>query len=225
MSELLDCVQVDTGADARWTVLWLHGLGADGHDFEPLVPELVRPGWPALRFLFQHAPVRPVTVNNGMRMRAWYDITGMEIARGQDEAGIRQSMAQVEALIVSESDRGIAHDRMILAGFSQGGAIALAAAVRRNAPLAGAVGLSTYLPLGAESAAESTAESRATPVFLAHGAQDPVVPQTLGERSRDHLVELGYQVTWRSYPMQHSVCAEEIRDLADWLEQRFQDSD
>ncbi|HRQ63531.1 MAG TPA: alpha/beta hydrolase fold domain-containing protein [Xanthomonadaceae bacterium] len=225
MNELLDCVQVDTGTDPRWTVLWLHGLGADGHDFEPIVPELVRPAWPALRFLFPHAPVRPVTINGGMRMRAWYDITGMEIAQRQDEAGIRGSLIQVEALIAREAARGVAASRVILAGFSQGGAIALACAVRRQEPLAGMVGLSCYLPLGAHTAAEASTESRATPAFLGHGWQDPVVPQVLGERSRDFLTQLGYDVTWRSYGMPHSVCAEEIHDLADWLEKRFQSAD
>jgi phospholipase/carboxylesterase len=225
MSQLLDCVQVDSGAEPGWSVLWLHGLGADGHDFEPIVPELVRPHWPAIRFLFPHAPVRPVTVNGGMPMRAWYDIAGMEIAQKQDEAGIRASIAQVEALLAREAGRGVAAERTILAGFSQGGAIALATALRRQQPLAGVVGLSTYLPLGAQTAAEVTSESRVTPVFLAHGWQDPVVPQALGERSRDHLLQLGYRVTWFSYGMPHSVCAEEIRDLGDWLEQRFQRSD
>lgn len=225
MSELLECVRVDTGADPRWSVLWLHGLGADGHDFEPIVPELVRPHWPALRFLFPHAPVRPVTVNGGMRMRAWYDISGLEIAQKQDEAGIRDAIARVEALIAAEARRGVGPERVILAGFSQGGAIALATAVRREAPLAAMVGLSTYLPLGALTESEATAASRATPVFLAHGWQDPVVPQVLGERSRDFLARLGYAVSWKSYPMPHSVSAEEIRDLGDWLEQRLQRSD
>jgi phospholipase/carboxylesterase len=225
MSDLLDCVQVDTGAYPRWTVLWLHGLGADGHDFEPIVSQLVRPHWPALRFLFPHAPVRAVTINGGMRMRAWYDILGMEIANRQDEAGVRESMAQVEALIAREAARGVGPERLVLAGFSQGGAIALATAVRRQQPLAAMVGLSTYLPLGAVTAAEASTESRATPVFLGHGWQDPVVPQVLGERSRDHLTELGYTVTWHSYAMPHSVCAEEIDHLADWLEKRFQRPD
>lgn len=225
MSQLLDCVQVDSGADPRWTILWLHGLGADGHDFQPIVPELVRRGWPAIRFLFPHAPVRPVTVNGGMRMRAWYDIAGMEIAQKQDEIGIRQSMAEIEALIAREGERGVGPANIVLAGFSQGGAIALATAVRRQQPLAGVVGLSTYLPLGAQTAAEASAESRATPIFIGHGRSDPVVPQSLGERTRDYLQQAGYSVAWRSYGMQHSVCAEEIHDLADWLEQRLLGTD
>lgn len=219
---LLDCVEKTTGATPAWSILWLHGLGADGHDFEPIVPELVRPGWPALRFVFPHAPVRPVTLNNGVPMRAWYDLKNLDLDQRADEAGVRQSISQVEALIARENERGVPSDRIVLAGFSQGGAIALAAGVRREAPLAALVGLSTYLPMGSTTAAEATRKGLGTPVFMAHGSHDPVVPEGFGARSRDHLRSLGAAVDWHSYPMPHSVCAEEIRDLAGWLGQRFQ---
>ncbi|KAA2284615.1 alpha/beta hydrolase [Arenimonas fontis] len=218
---LPDCVERQTGASPEWTLLWLHGLGADGHDFEPIVPELVRPGWPALRFVFPHAPVRPVTINGGLPMRAWYDIRDLSIEQRADEAGVRESMARVEALLAREAERGVPASRVVLAGFSQGGAVALAAGLRREAGLAGIVALSTYLPLAASTAAESTPAGRATPVFMAHGLHDPVVPYALGERSRDVLRHLGLSVDWHRYPMPHSVCAEEVRDLGDWLQARF----
>ena len=218
---LLDCVERQTGAHPEWTILWLHGLGADGHDFEPIVPELLRPGWPALRFVFPHAPVRPVTINGGVPMRAWYDIRDLSIEQRADEAGVRASMAQVEALIAREAERGVPPSRLVLAGFSQGGAIALAAGLRRQTGLAGLVALSTYLPLTSSTAAEATPAGKATPVFMAHGLHDPVVPHVLGERSREALRQLGLAVDWHSYPMPHSVCAEELRDLGDWLQALF----
>lgn len=223
MSEdkLLDCIEKQTGTVPAWTVLWLHGLGADGNDFAPLVPQLVRPDWPALRFVFPHAPVRAVTVNAGMRMRAWYDISGFDLARREDEAGVRQSIAQVEALIAREGERGIPPARIVLAGFSQGGAIALATGVRRAQPLAGLVALSTYLPLAPVSIAESTVAARTTPVFMAHGSFDPVVPETLGRSSRDALLALGVDVEWHSYPMAHQVCPPEVQALTAWLGARF----
>lgn len=219
---LLDRVEKTTGPAPAWSILWLHGLGADGHDFEPIVPELLRPGWPALRFVFPHAPVRPVTLNNGLPMRAWYDLKNLDLEQRADEAGVRQSIAQVEALIARENERGVPSERIVLAGFSQGGAIALAAGVRREAPLAAIVGLSTYLPMGGTTAAEATPQGLRTPVFMAHGSLDPVVPEGFGARSRDQLRALGVAVDWHSYRMAHSVCAEEVRDLADWLGQRFQ---
>jgi phospholipase/carboxylesterase len=223
MSEdkLLDCIEKQTGPAPAWTVLWLHGLGADGNDFAPLVPQLVRPDWPALRFVFPHAPVRAVTVNAGMRMRAWYDISGFDLARREDEAGVRQSIAQVEALIAREGERGIPPARIVLAGFSQGGAIALATGLRRAQPLAGLVALSTYLPLATVSIAESTIAARTTPVFMAHGSFDPVVPETLGRSSRDALLALGVNVEWHSYPMAHQVCPHEVQALTAWLGARF----
>jgi len=220
-SDLLDCVEKQTGPAPAWSILWLHGLGADGNDFVPLVPQLVRPDWPALRFVFPHAPVRAVTVNAGMRMRAWYDISGFDLSRREDEAGVRQSIAQVEALIAREVERGMPASRIVLAGFSQGGAIALAAGLRREQPLAGLIALSTYLPLAANSIAESTVAARTTPVFMAHGSLDPVVPEMLGRNSRDALLALGMQVEWHCYPMAHQVCPPEVQALTAWLGARF----
>lgn len=218
---MLQTVETETRAKPAWTILWLHGLGADGNDFAPLVPELVRPEWPPLRFVFPHATVRPVTINGGVPMRAWYDIVSLQIDQRADETGVRESMAEVDALIARERDRGVPPQRVILAGFSQGGAIALANGLRREAGLAGIVALSTYLPMAPATATEITAAGKRTPVFMGHGAQDPVVAQGLGQRSRDLMQQLGVAVDWHSYPMQHSVCAEEVRDLGDWLTTRF----
>jgi phospholipase/carboxylesterase len=218
---MLETVERCTAPNPAWSIVWLHGLGADGNDFAPIVPDLVRPGWPGIRFVFPHAPVRPVTLNAGMRMRAWYDIRDLELNTRADEAGVRESIAQVEDLVAREGERGIPAQRVFLAGFSQGGAIALAAALRREAALAGVVGLSTYLPLGNSTATEATPAGRRTPVFMAHGSQDPMVRPQWGEASRDALRGLGVPVEWRTYPMPHSVCAEEIRDLGDWLDARF----
>ena len=218
---LLDTIERETGADPRWSVLWLHGLGADGNDFVPIVPELVRRDWPALRFVFPHAPVRPVTINGGMRMRAWYDIRDANLGNRADEQGVMESVAQVGALIEREQARGIPASRIFLAGFSQGGAITLAAGLRRSEPLAGLVGLSTYMP-GAQGAAAALAEgANAQPLFMAHGTQDPVVPFAAGEQSAGFMRQLGFAVEFRGYPMPHSVCAEEIRDLGDWLSARL----
>lgn len=218
---MLQTVEHETRPRPAWSIVWLHGLGADGNDFAPIVPELVRDGWPGIRFVFPHARVRPVTINGGVPMRAWYDIPSLQVDQRADEAGVRDSIAEVEALLARERDRGVPPARTVLAGFSQGGAIALATGLRREAGLAGVVALSTYLPLANASRDESTAAGRATPVFMAHGSQDPVVPQALGSRSRDALQALGVPVQWHSYPMPHSVCAEEIRDLGDWLSRRF----
>lgn len=224
--DLLQTVEHETGPAPAWTILWLHGLGADGHDFAPIVPELVRRGWPALRFVFPHAPVRPVTINNGMRMRAWYDIRDFnadELAGGDraDSAGVFESIAQVEALVAREAARGCGADRLILAGFSQGGAITLATGLRRAEPLAGLVAMSSYLPMASRALADLARGAARQPVFMAHGSQDPVVPAQAGERSADVLRELGFEVEWHRYPMAHAVCADEIRDLGDWLERRF----
>jgi phospholipase/carboxylesterase len=221
MQKAFDGVEVETGPNPEWAVIWLHGLGADGHDFEPIVPELVEDDWPALRFVFPHAPVRAVTINNGMQMRAWYDILGLEIAQRQDEAGVRESIRFVQALIERENARGVPGERIVIAGFSQGGAIALAAALRHPARLGGVVALSTYLPIAESTGAERSEVNRATPVFMAHGSLDPVVGHALGLMSRGYLEQLGYQVEWHSYSMPHSVCAEEIEDLARWLGARF----
>ncbi|RRN59167.1 carboxylesterase [Pseudoxanthomonas sp. SGNA-20] len=218
---LLQTVEQETGANPQWTVLWLHGLGADGHDFAPIVPELVRPHWPALRFVFPHAPVRPVTINGGVPMRAWYDIVGMDFATRADAAGVEESIEQVEALIAREAERGIPASRLLLAGFSQGGAITLATGLRRREPLAGLVALSTYLPGGTAAAAAREPNAVAQPVFFAHGSADPVVAFQHGQASARALEQAGFEVEWHHYPMAHQVCAQEIADLGDWLERRF----
>ncbi|MFC4729596.1 alpha/beta hydrolase [Coralloluteibacterium thermophilus] len=218
---MLETLEHETRSNPDWCVLWLHGLGADGHDFAPIVPELLRPDWPALRFVFPHAPVRPITVNNGARMRAWYDIAGFDIASRQDAAGVAQSVGQVAELIAREGERGIPPERILLAGFSQGGAIALAAGLQQPRALAGVVALSTYLPVAEATVAASTEAGRGTPVFMAHGSQDPVVPEQLGLMSRDRLRGLGVQVDWHSYPMAHQVCREEIDALATWMQARL----
>ena len=221
MLKAFDGVEVETAPDPQWSVIWLHGLGADGHDFEPIVPELVEDDWPALRFVFPHAPVRAVTINGGVPMRAWYDILGLEIAQRQDEAGVRASVAFVQQLIARENARGVPSARIVVAGFSQGGAIALAAGLRHPEPLAGVVALSTYLPVAESTAAARSDANRALPVFMAHGSLDPVVGHALGLMSKGFLENLGYRVDWHSYSMPHSVCAEEIEDLARWLTRRF----
>jgi len=218
---VLPTIELETGRPATASVVWLHGLGADGHDFAPIVPELVRHDWPALRFVFPHAPVRAVTINNGVRMRAWYDIRDMNLANRADEAGVDASVEQVEALIAREESRGIPASRLLLAGFSQGGAIALAAALRRDEPLAGVIALSTYLPMAERLVKESTARAHTQPVFMAHGQFDPVVPYAGGDFSAQKLRALGFNVDWHAYPMAHQVCAEEIRDLGDWMGTRF----
>jgi phospholipase/carboxylesterase len=217
----LETVEHRSSQTPTHSILWLHGLGADGHDFEPIVPELAGEGWPPLRFVFPHAPVRPVTVNGGMPMRAWYDIAGVDIAAKQDEAGIRESVAGVEALIAREAERGVPAANIVLAGFSQGGAIALSAGLRHAERLAGIVALSTYLPLHEKLAGERSEADRDVPIFQAHGSFDPVVPMALGQLSRDWLRGLGYTVDWHDYPMAHQVCGEEIADLRAWLGARF----
>lgn len=218
---LPDTVEHQSSPTPEFSIIWLHGLGADGHDFEPIVPELAGPGWPSLRFVFPHAPVRSVTVNGGMAMRAWYDIAGVDIAAKQDEAGIRESVASVGALIAREVERGVPAARVLLAGFSQGGAIALAAGLRHAGRLAGVVALSTYLPLHEKLADERSEANRAVPVFQAHGRHDPVVPIALGAASRDWLRGLDYAVEWHEYAMAHQICGAEIADLRAWLGARF----
>lgn len=221
MNTTLDCVERETAPDPRHAVIWLHGLGADGHDFVPILPQLVRPDWPPLRFVFPHAPVRPISLNGGLPMRAWYDIAGFDLSQKQDEAGVRASIAAVETLIAREVTRGVPVANIVLIGFSQGGAIALAAGLRHAQALAGIVALSTYLPLAEVTRAERSDANAATSIFMAHGAFDPVVPQYLGERSRDTLREWGYAVDWHSYPMAHQVCGPETSDLADFFSARL----
>ena len=218
---LLDTIEHETGPAPAWTVLWLHGLGADGNDFVPLLPELVRRDWPAIRFVFPHAPVRAVTINNGARMRAWYDIRDFDFASRADETGVRESIVQVEALVAREAARGVPASRVLLAGFSQGGAIARAAGLGRDKPLAGLIALSSYLPMADQLARAMPAAAATQPLFMAHGQHDPVVPYAAGELSAAHLRALGFPVDWHAYPMAHQVCAEQIRDLGDWMSQRF----
>ncbi len=217
----LDCVEIETAPEPQHAILWLHGLGADGHDFEPIVPQLLRRGWPPLRFVFPHAPVRPITLNGGLPMRAWYDIAGFDLSQKQDEAGIRASIDAVELLVERETGRGVPASNIVLTGFSQGGAIALAAGLRHAHTLSAIVALSTYLPIADSTVAERDPANAATPIFMGHGAFDPVVPQYLGERSRDGLRAWGHAVAWHSYPMAHQVCPQEIADLGDFLTERF----
>jgi phospholipase/carboxylesterase len=217
--QLLECVELQTHPAPPASVIWLHGLGADGFDFVPVVRELQALGAPAARYVFPHAPMRSVTINGGYVMRAWYDILGTQIDRSEDEAGIRQSQAQVEGLIGREVARGTLRSRIVLAGFSQGGAIALQTGLRQREPLAGLVVLSAYLPLAASAASEATAAGRAMPLFMAHGRDDTVVPFDRAEASRDALTALGCRVQWREYAIPHSVCEEEIRDLARFLDE------
>ena len=222
---LPECIETETGGSPHWAVVWLHGLGADGNDFAALVPELVRPHWPAIRFVFPHAPVQPVTINGGMRMRSWYDIVSFDLAGRADSKGVDESVARVEALIAREIERGVPASRIILAGFSQGGAVTLAAGLRRREPLAGLVALSTYLPLGTDALArlgDTPEAARRQPVFVAHGRQDPVVPYAAGEDAARRLRELGFAVDFHAYPMQHQVCLEEIDALRAWFEARLQ---
>lgn len=219
--ELLPHIELATGPDPRGTVIWMHGLGADGWDFVPIVRELELPEDLALRFIFPHAPVRPVTINNGYAMRAWYDIAMADIGRLPDEAGIRQSQAQVEAFLAREKSRGIAARDIVLAGFSQGGAIALHAGLRHTEALAGILALSTYLPLAETLAREAADANERVPVFMAHGTQDPVVPLALAESSRDTLAARGLAPEWHAYPMPHSVCAEEVGAISRWLAARW----
>ncbi len=216
-----DGVEVQTGHAPQWAVIWLHGLGADGHDFEPIVPELVRPDWPAIRFVFPHAPIQPVTINGGMRMRSWYDILGFGPGTAQDEAGIRASIARVEQLLAREHARGIEAGHIFLAGFSQGGAIVLNAGLRHARRLAGIIALSTYLPLAEKLPAEASHANAATPIFMAHGQHDPVIDVDLAQASRDVLQQAGQPLAWHTYPMQHAVCGAEIAALGDWLTRRF----
>ena len=219
--ELPETVEVAGGANPQGSVIWLHGLGADGHDFEAIVPELGVADQLGLRFVFPHAPMRPVTINGGMTMRAWYDILTLERGGPQDEAGIRESGRLLELLIEREHERDIPHDKIVLAGFSQGGAIALHTALRYPHRLAGLMALSTWLPLqdsfDTEVVGNAQAQSQELPVFMAHGSFDPMLPMALGQQSCDTLEKAGYAVEWHDYPMAHAVCTEEIADIRNWL--------
>ncbi|MDB5987125.1 MAG: carboxylesterase [Nevskia sp.] len=201
------------------SVIWLHGLGADGHDFVPIIGELGLAADHGIKFIFPHAPVRPIAINNNLPMRGWYDIPSLTRLDKQDEAGIRDSEAIVHGLIQGEIDAGIAARRIVLAGFSQGGAITLHAGLRYPQRLAGLLPLSTYLPLHDRLAAERSAANADVPILMCHGTYDPVLALTLGSQSRDWLRALGYAVDWREYPMQHQVCLEEIEAISAWLKQ------
>jgi phospholipase/carboxylesterase len=215
MAEILDAIEIETGKNPTISVIWMHGLGADGNDFVPIVPELELPD-AAIRFVFPHAPVQPVTINGGMRMRAWYDISD-SANRREDERGVRASQALVEALVAREKQRGTSASRLVLAGFSQGGAIALQTGLRHPERIAGIMALSTYVPIAEKLAAEANPANRGVPIFMGHGSHDPIIPLPRAEHSRDLLQSLGYPVEWHEYPMPHSVCAEELGDISAWL--------
>jgi phospholipase/carboxylesterase len=219
----LECVEIETAAKPDAAVIWLHGLGADGHDFAPIVPELVRGAERAWRFVFPHAPLRPVTINGGMRMRAWYDIAGFDRKAAVDEAGFRDADRAVRELIAREHERGMPAHRIVLAGFSQGGAVSLYSAPRHPERLAGVMALSTYLPLSERLGSERLTANDATPILMAHGLMDNVLPFSMGIESRNELKRLGYPVEWHQYPMAHAVCADEIADIRGFLQRVLPD--
>jgi len=216
MNELLETIELETGKQPTTSVIWLHGLGADGHDFEAIVPELDLPPV-SIRFVFPHAPMQPVTINAGLVMRAWYDVRDAEIRR-EDEAGVRASQARVEALIAREKERGTSPNRLLLAGFSQGGAIALHTGLRHPERLAGIMALSCYLPLADQLPTEAHTANRGVPLFMAHGTEDPIVAMARASESRELLEREGYALEWHEYRMPHSVCQEEIRDISTWIQ-------
>jgi phospholipase/carboxylesterase len=215
----LETIEIETGSAPSATVVGLHGLGADGNDFVPVVKELRLPSQFRVRFVFPHAPMMPVTINNGYVMRAWYDVTFDGLDRRPDARGIVASQTAIEALLAREKARGIASDRIVLAGFSQGGAITLQAGLRHGESLAGLMVLSSYLPLPETLAAEAAPANAQTPIFMAHGTDDPVINIELARRSRALLAEQGYRMEWHEYPMPHSVCLEEIGEISRWLQQ------
>ena len=221
MAKLIQHIELTTGAEPKGSVIWMHGLGADCWDFVPIVKELGLPEELPLRFIFPQAPTRSITINGGHEMPGWYDIAMNELERKPDEAGIRESQLAVDALIEREIARGMAADKIILAGFSQGGAIALQAGLRSKHALAGILALSTYLTLGDSLSREKTLANANIPILLAHGTQDPVVPLALAKSSRDTLAASDYKVDWQEYPMPHSVCAEEVEAVGEWLAARF----
>ena len=220
MEKILETIEIETGKNPSASVIWMHGLGADGNDFVPIVNEIELDGAPAIRFVFPHAPMRPVTINNGSVMRAWYDVYFGDLegqSRLADERGVRESQAHITALIEREARRGVAAQDIVLAGFSQGGAIALQTGLRHPQKLAGVMALSAYLPLAESLLQEAAPANKTTPIFMAHGTYDPVVPLMMGAGSMTLLTGLGYAVEWRQYPMPHSVCPEEIQDIGAWL--------
>ncbi len=218
MSTLLETVELQTQDSVQYSIIWMHGLGADANDFVPIVPELKFPDGVGVRFIFPNAPVRPITINNGMAMRGWFDILSLaRIEREEDEQGLYESKEHIEALIKRENERGIPSERIFLAGFSQGCAMTLLTGVRYPEKLAGLIGLSGYLPLYQRTAEEASVANKDTPIFLVHGNFDPVIPIQIAHTSHQKLVELGYQVEWRQYPMAHQVCAEEVADLNQFI--------
>ena len=220
MEKLLETIEIETAKNPAAAVIWMHGLGADGNDFVPIVNELDLSGVPATRFVFPHAPMRAVTINSGQVMRAWYDVSFGDLegkSRRADAVGVHESQEQINALVEREAKRGIAAGNVVLAGFSQGGAVALQTGLRYPEKLGGIMALSTYLPLADSLPQEAAAANKPTPVFMAHGVYDPVVPLMMGAGSMTFLAGLGYLVEWKQYPMQHSVCAEEIEDIGEWL--------
>ncbi|MCC6533079.1 MAG: carboxylesterase [Burkholderiales bacterium] len=217
MSAMLETIEISTGEQPDAAIIWLHGLGADGNDFVPVIDELELPPGAAVRFVFPHAPMMPVSINNGYVMRAWYDVHFDGVDKRADDAGIRSSQLAIERLLERERERGIAPQRTLLAGFSQGGAIALQTGLRHPARLAGVMALSTYLPLADSLASERAMENAATPIFMAHGRHDGVIAIQLAQRSVQRLRALGYAVEWRDYAMEHSVCMQEIADISQWL--------
>ena len=221
MNQLIKHLELLTGPEPRGSVIWMHGLGADCWDFVSIVKELYLPDDLPLRFIFPQAPTRPITINGGHVMPGWYDISMAELERKPDEAGVRESQGFIDALIAREVSRGIASNKIILAGFSQGGAIALQAGLRQTQALAGILALSTYLTLGDSLAKEKTTANADIPILMAHGIQDPVVPLALARSSRDAMAALGFKVEWREYPMQHSLCAQEVEEISGWLQARF----
>ena len=210
-----DSVEVVTGENPTGSIIWLHGLGADGHDFEPIVPELRLPAGVPLRFVFPHAPVQPVTINGGMAMRSWYDILSFDSEGRADRDGLLKSSAILEGLIAREIERGIAADKIIIAGFSQGGAVAIHTALQTEHNIAGLMGLSTYMALPDD--AKNAVSRKDLPIFMAHGSVDPVLQMAWGRSSADKLIEAGYEVEWHEYPMAHAVCPQEIADIGVWL--------
>ncbi len=217
---MLETVQLQNNSHPQYSIIWLHGLGADGHDFAPIAEQLLLPM--AVRFVFPHAPVMPVTINGGYQMRAWYDLYALDSLRVEDAAGINASQASITALIQQETQRGIPEQHILLAGFSQGGAIALHTALRHPRPLAGVLALSTYLPLAASLPSEKHIANAAIPIFMAHGNFDSVITPALAQNSRSILEQAGYNVEWHEYPMAHSVCNEEIGDIRQFIIQALQ---
>jgi phospholipase/carboxylesterase len=227
MTSVLPNITLDTGSNPQHSIIWLHGLGADGEDFVPVAEEMELPV--AVRYIFPHAPMRPVTINNGYVMRAWYDILigaasadiSSSIGRNEDVEGTRESQAEIEKIIAQERQRGVPAKNIYLAGFSQGGAVVLYTGLRHKEKLGGILALSTYLPLIQTLSAEASAAAKSVPIFMAHGQVDPVVPYSFGRASADLLLEQGYALEWHSYAMPHSVCPEEIRDIERWLTKKL----